>query len=76
MAFPINPLPTFALETPYPLPAETTKRPHDHHDNNSDDDKDDGVSTHKLITCIRWEGGGTQCSSGNSDGLSIIIIIK
>ena len=68
-------MPTFAPETPYPLPAETTKRPHDHHDNNSDDDKDDGVSTHKLITCIRWEGG-TQCSSGNSDGLSIIIIIK
>ena len=57
MAFPIKPLPTFALETPYPLPTETTKRPHDHHDN-SDDDKDDGVSTHKLITCIRWEGGG------------------
>ena len=52
MAPPIKLLPTFAPETPYPLPTETTKHPHHHHDD-SDDDKDDGVSTHKLITSIR-----------------------
>lgn len=53
MAPAIKPLPTFAPQTPYPLPAETTKRPHDHHDD-SDDDIDDGVSTLILITCIKW----------------------
>lgn len=67
MPFPINPLPTLALETPYPLPAETTKRPHDHHDNNSDDDKDDGYEIEKTPSSVDISIGGGKFDKGEED---------